>query len=165
MKGIAFSSGLAVQLTIVQTFVRSGEHIVCCQDCYGGTGRQFRTTLANMQIQTTFVDEDAASIVRAIIPGKTKLLWIESPTNPSLRVIDLKAVHDEVKKIDENIIYVVDNTFMSSVLQKPLKFGADIVTHSLSKYINGHSDVVMGCLVTSNEELYNKLKFQSNGKI
>ena len=145
--------------------VKTGEHVVCCEDCYGGTGEQFRTTFKNMGIETTFVDgTDVASIANAVVPGRTRLVWIETPTNPSLNLTDLKSVHDAIKNIDKSIVFVVDNTFMSSVLQRPIKFGADIVMHSMSKYMNGHSDVVMGCLMTSNDEIYNKLKFNQNGK-
>lgn len=160
---LAFSSGLATQMTVIQSLVKSGQHIVCCEDCYGGTGRQLRTSFVDMDIMTTFVEGiDADSFAEAIIPNKTKMVWIESPTNPCLKLIDLKAVGEAVKRIDPSIVYVVDNTFMSSVLQQPLKLGADIVTHALTKYMNGHSDVVMGALMTNNEHYYNKLKFQQN---
>ena len=145
--------------------VKAGEHVICCEDCYGGTGEQFRTAFKNMGIETTFVDgTDVASFANAVIPGRTRVVWVESPTNPTLNLTDLKAVHDAIKNIDKSIVLVVDNTFMSSVLQRPIKFGADIVMHSMSKYMNGHSDVVMGCLVTSNDEIYNKLKSNQNSK-
>lgn len=145
--------------------MKTGEHVICCDDCYGGTGRQLRTAFKDMGIETTFVDgTDIASVANAVIPGRTRVVWIESPTNPTLKVTDLKAVHDAVKNIDQSIVYVVDNTFMSSVLQQPIKFGVDIVVHSMSKYMNGHSDVIMGCLMTSNQEIYDKLKFNQNSK-
>ena len=145
--------------------VKTGEHVVCCEDCYGGTGRQFRTAFKNMGIETTFVDgTDVASIATAVVPGRTRLVWIETPTNPTLKLTDLKSVHDAIKNIDKSIVIVVDNTFMSSVLQRPIKFGADVVMHSMTKYMNGHSDVVMGCLMTSSGEIYDKLKFNQNSK-
>jgi len=162
---LTFSSGLATQLTILQSLVKSGEHVVCSDDCYGGTGRMFRTVMANMGIETSFVDaRDVSLVAAAIRPGRTKLIWIETPTNPTLKLTDIRAVRDVVKAIDPAIVYVVDNTFMSSVLQQPLEFGADIVMHSLTKYMNGHSDVVMGALMTNNEILHGQLMFHQNGK-
>lgn len=164
--GLTFSSGLATQLTIVQSLLKSGDHVVCCEDCYGGTGRQFRTNFANLGIETTFADgTDVFDIAKAIVPGRTKIVWLESPTNPTLKMTDLKAVNDAIRSIDPKIVYVVDNTFMSSVLQQPLTLGADIVMHSLTKYMNGHSDVVMGALMTSDDEIYDKLKFFQNSKL
>jgi cystathionine gamma-lyase len=163
--GLAFSSGLAAQLTIIQSLAKSGEHVVACEDCYGGTGRQLRTNFSNMGIDTTFVEgNEVADIGRAIIPGRTKVVWIESPTNPHLSLFDLKAIHDEIKKIDSKVAYIVDNTFMSSVLQQPLRFGADVVVHSATKYMNGHADVIMGAVMTNNDFIYEKVKFSQNSK-
>jgi cystathionine gamma-lyase len=163
--GLAFSSGLAAQLTIIQTLVKSGEHIVCCEDCYGGAGEQLRTNFANLGVETTFFEgTNEQNIVDAIIPGRTKIVWIETPTNPCLNLFDLKAVNLAIRKIDPKIVLVVDNTFMSSYLQQPMTFGADIVMHSLSKFMNGHSDVVMGAAMTDSEEIYKKLLYFQESK-
>jgi len=160
--GLAFSSGLAAQTTITNSFLKSGEHIICGDDVYGGTNRYFsRVALPAMGITTSLVDFNAeGAIEKAIIKDKTKMIWMETPTNPTLKISDIKATAQIAKK--HGLILVVDNTFMSPYFQKPLDLGADVVMHSVTKYINGHSDVVMGVLATSNEELYNKLKFFQN---
>lgn len=160
---MTFSSGLATTLSIVQSLLKSGDHIVSCEDCYGGTGRLFRTACLPNGIQTTFVDSrHVAEVEKAIIPGTTKLVWIETPTNPTLILTDIEAVAEMIKRIDPDIAYVVDSTFASSYLQQPLALGADIVMHSLTKYMNGHSDVVMGAVMTNSETFYNKMKFFQN---
>lgn len=160
---LTFSSGLAATLSVTQALLKTGDHIVSCDDCYGGTGRLFRTSCAQNGIQTTFVDSRLVSEVeKAIIPGKTKLVWIETPTNPTLRLTDIEAVADMLKKVDQEIVYLVDSTFVSSYFQQPLALGADIVMHSLTKYMNGHSDVVMGCVMTNSETIYEKMKFFQN---
>jgi cystathionine gamma-lyase len=101
-------------------------------------------------------------VEKAIVPGKTKLVWIETPTNPTLRLTDVVGLSELIKKIDRNIVYVVDSTFTSSYLQQPLALGADVVMHSLTKYMNGHSDVVMGAVMTNSEPVFEKLKFYQN---
>ena len=139
--------------------------MVSCDDCYGGTGRYFRKCLAQLGIETVFVDgREVNNFVSAVKKGVTKMIWIETPTNPTLRLSDIAGVVQGVKKIDNGIIVVVDNTFMSSYLQQPLAFGADIVMHSLTKYMNGHTDVVMGALMTNNQEMYEQLKFMQKCK-
>jgi cystathionine gamma-lyase len=114
-----------------------------------------------MGIETTFVDATDPDNVKKAIRPNTKLVWLETPTNPTLQLVDIQAVANIVKQ-HKDIIYVVDNTFMSSYFQQPLSLGADIAMHSLTKYMNGHSDSIMGCLCTSNEELYNRIKFLQN---
>ena len=103
-----------------------------------------------------------SEVVRAIVAGRTKMVWIETPTNPTLRLTDIEAVVEAVKQVDKDIVCVVDSTFSSSYLQQPLALGADIVMHSLTKYMNGHSDVVMGAVMTNSESLYTKMKFFQN---
>lgn len=147
-------------MTIVQGLLSTGQEIVSCDDCYGGTGRYFRKCVSRLGIETVFVDgREVDNFVSAVKKGVTKMIWIETPTNPTLRLSDIEGVVKRVKSIDKDIIVVVDNTFMSSYLQQPLSFGADIVMHSLTKYMNGHTDVVMGAMMTNNREIYEQLKF------
>ncbi|XP_055942977.1 cystathionine gamma-lyase-like [Argiope bruennichi] len=157
---LCFASGLAATLSTTY-LLKTGDHIICFDDLYGGTNRLFRTCAANMGIETSFVDmRDLKNVENAIKPN-TRMVWIETPTNPTMKMVDLDGVSKILKNHPE-IVYVVDNTFMSPFFQKPLDHGAHIVIHSLSKYINGHSDVVMGALATSDEELYKKMKYYQN---
>lgn len=159
---LAFSSGLGA-LTTITYLLESGQHVLCCDDVYGGTFRLFDKCLSRMGIETTYVDGIVAgSWAKSFRPGKTKMVWLETPTNPTLKVIDIEAVVAEVKAIDPECIVVADNTFMSPIFQNPLKLGADIVSHSCSKYLGGHSDIIMGAIMTSNEKLYSQLKFFQN---
>jgi cystathionine gamma-lyase len=157
---LCFASGLAATMSITH-LLKAGDHVICFDDLYGGTNRYFRTCASKMGIETTFTDmRDIENIKKAIQPN-TKLIWIETPTNPIMKMVDIAAV-SELLKSRRDIISVVDNTFMSSYFQSPLNLGADIVMHSLTKYMNGHSDVVMGALATSNEEIYEKMKYYQN---
>ncbi|KAF9583814.1 hypothetical protein BGW38_008445 [Lunasporangiospora selenospora] len=157
--GLAFSSGSATTATIVSS-LPAGSHIVSVNDVYGGTYRYFTKVAAVLNAQVSFVDLKDASNVESVIRPNTKMIWIETPTNPTLRLVDIKAVAEIARK--HNIKLVVDNTFMSPYFQNPLQLGADIVVHSVTKYINGHSDVVMGVAVTSDEQIYEKLAFLQN---
>ncbi len=161
--GIAFASGLAATTAIIQC-LNSGDHVICIDDVYGGTQRFFRRIVSpGSNLQFTFTDmTDPNSVVNAIQPN-TKIVWIESPTNPTLKITDILAVTQAVKNVSDKIWVVVDNTFMSPYLQNPLKLGAHIVLHSVTKYIGGHSDVVMGALAVNDDEIYTKLKFVQNG--
>lgn len=160
---LVFSSGLAATHSLTQSVLKTGDHIVCCEDCYGGTGRLFRTSCAQNGIETTFVDtRDLEQIRQAMIPNRTKLVWIETPTNPTLRLTDIQAVAEMIKGLDWDVAYVVDSTFSSSYLQQPLALGADIVVHSLTKYMNGHSDVLMGAVITNSQTLFEKMSFFQN---
>lgn len=156
---LAFASGLATTDAILHT-LKTGDHVVCCDDVYGGSFRIFDKVFTRMGLEFTFADlADAKSLERAIQPN-TKLLWIETPTNPMLKVLDIQALTTIARK--HGITSVVDNTFMSSYFQKPLDLGADVVVHSVTKYMNGHSDVVGGVLATNNETLYREIKFMQN---
>lgn len=161
--GIAFSSGLAATSAILQTLL-SGDHVVCIDDVYGGTQRLFRRVAhPGSNLDFTFLDMSDPSKVKAAITPKTKLIWLESPTNPTLKITDIRAIADVIKETGRKDLWlVVDNTFMSPYLQNPLVLGADIVLHSVTKYIGGHSDVVMGALVTDDAEINQKLKFVQN---
>jgi cystathionine gamma-lyase len=157
--GLAFASGSAATVTI-SNLLQSGDHVVSGDDVYGGTFRYFTKVSTKFGLQFSFIDLTDATKLEAVITPKTKMLWIETPTNPLLKMFDIKALSVIAKK--HNLLFVVDNTFMSPYYQNPLDLGADIVVHSVSKYINGHSDVIMGVLATNDEELYKKLKFLQN---
>lgn len=137
-----------------------GDHVVAMNDLYGGTYRYFTKVAERFKIEFDFVDLTDPSRLTGSIKSNTKLLWIETPTNPLLKIVDIKKL--SAMAHEKNIIVVVDNTFMSPYFQKPLTLGADIVVHSVTKYLNGHSDVVMGVACGKDEELYNKLKFLQN---
>lgn len=148
--GLAFASGLAAIDTVLKT-LKPGDEVIAGQDLYGGTARLFRTNHAPMGIVFHFVDTQDPSLVEAAISDKTKLVWLESPTNPLMQISDIRAIADLTKPRD--IVLSVDNTYASPMLQRPLEHGADIVMHSVTKYLGGHSDVVMGALVTKNEAI------------
>ena len=157
----AFSSGLAATSAITQMF-RSGDNIICIDDVYGGTQRYFRQIVGQCSnITFTFIDMNDLDNVSSSCNEKTKLIWVESPTNPLLKISDIRALSAITK--EKGIYLCVDNTFMSPYLQNPILLGADIVVHSVTKYIGGHSDVLMGAVITDNEEIYNKLRFIQNG--
>ncbi len=156
--GLAFSSGMGA-ITTTMFLLKAGDHIVACDDVYGGTYRLFRQVLENYGLDFSFVDmTDLDATARALRPN-TRILWIETPTNPLMKVIDIAAV---AKLGKARAWIVVDNTFASPYLQQPLTLGADIVIHSTTKYLGGHSDVVGGAVVTSNAEIYERLKFLQN---
>ncbi|XP_050726452.1 cystathionine gamma-lyase-like [Eriocheir sinensis] len=158
--GLSFASGLAATTTITH-LLSSGDHIVSMDDLYGGTNRYFRNIASRMGIELDFVDAvDPKNVQNAMKPN-TKMVWIETPTNPTLKVVDIAAVAAIVKKHGCSFL-VVDNTFMSPYFQRPLDLGADLVMSSITKYINGHTDVIMGCVCTSREDLHERLRFLQN---
>ena len=157
--GLAFASGLAAITTMMLLF-KSGDHVVCSDDVYGGSFRLFDKVLKNLGLEFTYVDMTDLAKVEAAMKPNTKLVWIETPTNPLLKVIDIARVAAIGKK--HGALVGVDNTFMSPYFQKPLRFGADLVMHSGTKYLNGHSDVVCGLLVVSDKALAEKLYFLQN---
>ena len=157
--GLAFASGMAAEDTLLHLFA-TGDHVVACDDVYGGTFRLFHRVLERCGLRFTFVDATRIENVAAAIEDHTRLIWLESPTNPLLKLVDITAVADLAHQRD--IIVAVDNTFASSYCQRPLDLGADVVHYSTTKYMGGHSDVVGGALVTANDELYERLKFLQN---
>ena len=159
--GFAFASGLAAIGTVFE-LLDSGAHIVATDDIYGGTFRLLeRVRKRTAGLQVTFVDFTDLAAVEAAIRPETKMLWVETPTNPLLRVVDLEGVAALAKR--KSVLSVADNTFCSPYLQRPLELGIDIVVHSTTKYLNGHSDMVGGCVVVGdNNELSNQLKFLQN---
>ena len=156
--GICFSSGMAA-ITAVSQLLSSGDHIVACDDLYGGTVRLFDQVLSRYGIETTYSKLSEGDL-EEVAQENTKVLWLESPTNPLLSIHDLKKLASQAKA--RGWMVVVDNTFASPVLQRPLELGADIVLHSTTKYIGGHSDVVGGCVVVRDEGLTGRLKFLQN---
>ncbi len=157
--GLAFASGMAAEQAIL-SLLSSGDHIVSCDDLYGGTYRIFERVMRRYHVDTTYVTASNLAEYEQAIRPNTKLIWLETPTNPLLRLIDIQAVADIAHR--HNLLVVVDNTFASPYFQQPLKLGADIVVHSTTKYINGHSDVIGGALVLNDEEVYQSLKFYEN---
>jgi len=159
---ITFSSGLAATATITH-LLSAGDHIVSMDDLYGGTNRYFRKVASKMNIETSFVDAtDPQKVANAIKPN-TKMVWIETPTNPTLKIVDIRAVSDIVKKYP-GIFLVVDNTFESAYFQRPLEHGADFSYYSLTKYMNGHTDVIMGAVCTNSDDLMQRLRFLQNAE-
>lgn len=157
--GISFGSGQAATDTFLKLF-KPGDEIISTSDLYGGTYRIMRRVWEGFGLKFRFVDmTDSSNIEKHITPA-TKLIWAETPTNPLLRIIDIKACAAIAKKA--GALLVVDNTFASPYLQNPLDLGADVVMHSATKYIGGHSDVVHGCLITNNKEIADQLYFLQN---
>lgn len=157
--GLAFSSGMGA-ITTTMFLLQSGDHVVACDDVYGGTFRLFRRVLENYGLQFTFVNMTDLDATRRAIQPNTKILWVESPTNPTMKVVNIVEIAKMAKQA--NAWAVVDNTFASPYLQQPLALGADIVIHSTTKYLGGHSDVVGGAAITSGQEIYERLKFLQN---
>ena len=156
---ICFSSGLAAQDAVIKLF-KSGDEVLSVNDLYGGSYRQMLRVWGAWGLKSRYIDMgDAAAVEHAIGPD-TRLLWIETPTNPMLNIVDLEAVCAIARK--RGILTCVDNTFASPFLQNPLDLGADIVLHSATKYIGGHSDVVHGCLIVNDAELAERLHFIQN---
>ncbi|KAL0489460.1 cystathionine gamma-lyase [Acrasis kona] len=157
--GLSFSSGLGATSIIINSLKR-GDHVISVDDVYGGTGRLFRTIASDYGIEFTYIDFNVEGALEKAIQPNTKLVWLETPTNPTLRLSDVSQVAEVAHK--HNAILVVDNTFMSPYFQRPLSLGADVVMHSVTKYINGHSDTVMGVIATNNETWYGKFKYLQN---
>lgn len=156
---LVFSSGLA-SIDAVLNLLDSGDHIVAGNDLYGGTYRLFSKVTSRRGLQFDFVQVQDLAAVEAAIRPNTKLIWIETPTNPQLALADISAISRIGKS--RGLLTAVDNTFMTPYFQRPLELGADIVMHSMTKYLNGHSDVVMGSLILNDTAVYEKLKFLQN---
>lgn len=157
--GVAFASGSATTATVTALF-SSGDHVVAMNDLYGGTYRYFTKVASRNGIDFTFLDLTDDSLLEPAIKPNTKMLWIETPTNPLLKVIDIAKLVAIAHK--HKLLVVVDNTFMTPYCQLPLELGADLVVHSVTKYLNGHSDVVMGIAVGRDAELLRQLRFLQN---
>jgi cystathionine beta-lyase/cystathionine gamma-synthase len=159
--GLAFASGLAATDTVLR-LLNAGDHVLAGNDVYGGTFRLFDKVLRRFQLDFTFADTtDPESVAEALTPS-TRLVWLETPTNPLLRITDIHAVAEIVHAHPNNPLLVVDNTFATPYLQHPLERGADIVVHSMTKYLGGHSDVVGGAVIVKDQELAERLAFLQN---
>ncbi len=158
--GIAFSSGLAA-IDAVLKLLKSKEEIIAVDDIYGGTFRTMKL-YNKFGIITKFIDTTESNNAITNITKKTKLIWLETPTNPTLKISDIKEISKRSKKINKNILIVVDNTFASPVIQNPIKLGADIVIHSATKYLSGHSDVLSGLVIVKDQNIYEELKYIQN---
>ena len=157
--GLAFASGMAAESTVMQ-LLKPGDHTIAMDDLYGGTYRIFRRVLEPMGLTFSFVDGSDLKAVEAAMTDRTRLVWIESPTNPLLKLVDIAAV-SKVAHAHQAMV-VVDNTFMSPYFQRPLSLGADIVVHSATKYLGGHSDVIGGTMVIDRDDLFERLAFLQN---
>ena len=158
--GFVFASGMAAMTTLSMAFLSPGDHVILSDDVYGGTFRLFDKVLKRFDINASYIDMTDSRNVDAAITDKTKMIILETPTNPVLKLADIEALTAIAK--EKNVISVVDNTFASPIIQKPLKMGADIVLHSTTKYINGHSDVVGGALITADKDMAEKIAFHQN---
>lgn len=159
--GYAFASGMAATAAILN-LLSAGDHAVVTDDLYGGTYRLFTRVLERYGLQFTFVDMSDINAVKAAIRPNTKLFWIETPTNPLLKLIDIKAVVALRQAQCDKAVVIVDNTFASPYFQQPLALGADVVMHSTTKYIGGHSDVVGGVAITNDQAIADVIKFHQN---
>lgn len=159
--GVAFGSGMAAMDAIIK-MLKSGDEVISINDLYGGSYRLLTKVYAHFGIESKFIPMDDAKKVAEQVTKKTKLVWIETPTNPMLSIVDIKQLVKKVREKKRGVMICVDNTFASPYLQNPLDLGADLVIHSATKYINGHSDVVLGAVITNKPKLAEKLYFIQN---
>lgn len=155
-KALGCASGMAAIHTVFAGSLQQGDHVICSQTVYGPTTTLLSTIISKFGIETTFVDTTDAEAVKKAVKPNTKMLYVETPGNPTLSITDLSAMNSIAK--EANALFVVDNTFMSPALQNPFEFGADIIVHSMTKFLNGHADVVAGIIVVKDEETYKKYR-------
>lgn len=159
--GVVFASGLGAETTLFLSLLKSNDHVIAFDDLYGGTRRLFTQVFQqNFKIEISYVDARQPELVEQAIKSNTKMVWLETPTNPLLKLCDIKIISEIAHK--HNIIVIVDNTFMSPYFQQPLALGADVVMHSTTKFLNGHSDSVGGAAMLSDDKIYEKIKFTQN---
>ena len=158
--GLAFSSGLAAASTLIISLLKAGDNVIGFDDLYGGTRRLLSNVFVNFNISVSYVDATIPENIEKAIKPESRLIWIESPSNPLLKIADIRAIAQIAKK--HGLILVVDNTFLSPYFQKPLELGADVVVYSTTKYIGGHSDSLGGSIVLNNEQLYEKIAYNQN---
>ena len=157
---LAFSSGMAAETTLLLSVLKKGDHVVAGSDLYGGTVRLFESTFRKFGVSFAYVDTRRPAVVKNALRGNTRLIWLESPTNPLLQLCDIRAISRISKAA--GALTIVDNTFASPYLQNPLDLGADVAVHSTTKYIGGHSDVVGGALMLSDEKVFDSIRFNQN---
>ena len=159
--GLAFASGMAATDTLLR-LIKPGEHVLASNDVYGGTFRLFERILKEYGLQFSYTDISDPVLVEANLRPETRLVWIETPTNPLLKIADITEISRRVRARSTNIMIAVDNTFASPYLQQPLTLGADFVIHSTTKYLGGHSDVIGGAIIAREKSAYDRLKFLQN---
>jgi cystathionine gamma-lyase len=158
--GFAFASGMAATATVLE-LLDSGDHVVALDDLYGGTYRLFeRVRRRSAGLSFSFVDLSDATLLAEHLRPETRMVWIETPSNPMLKLVDIAAIAEQCR--ERNILLVADNTFATPMLQRPLVFGADLVVHSATKYLNGHSDMIGGIVVAGTDELAERMAFLQN---
>ena len=157
--GLAFPSGMAAISTVTQ-MLNAGDHVISCDDVYSGTFRVFEKVFKRHNLEFDFIDLTDPQSLEEHIKGNTKIIWLESPSNPLLKITDIESITRIAKS--KNILTVIDNTFATPFFQKPLNLGVDIVVHSTTKYLNGHSDIIGGAVVTNDRGLYDRIQFIQN---
>ena len=160
--GFAFSSGMAAMATVLE-LLDAGSHVITVDDIYGGSNRLFKRVRQRTQgLKVDFIDMTKPETLEAHMLPDTSMIWVETPTNPTLKIVDLADIARRARAVNPNVLLVCDNTFASPMLQRPLEHGFDIVIHSVTKYLNGHSDVVGGMAVTNSVDLTERLRFLQN---
>ncbi len=154
--GVCFASGMSAVDSVLK-LLKSGDHIICSDDVYGGVSRHFNQVLINYGLEFTYVNSSNPEEVKEAVKDNTKLLWIETPTNPLLKITDLNAMSEIAKA--NNLLFGVDATFSTPVFLRPLEFGADLVMHSTTKYLSGHNQIIGGAILTNNKDIFDKMKF------
>jgi len=154
--GVCFSSGMSAVDACLK-LLKAGDHVICSDDVYGGVSRHFNQVLVHYGLEFSYVNSSNPEEVKNAIKSNSKLLWIETPTNPLLKITDLNVMNKIAK--DHNLIYGVDSTFATPVFLRPLEFGADVVMHSTTKYLSGHNQIIGGAILTNNQEIFDKMKF------
>lgn len=157
--GFAFATGMAAETTVIH-LLKAGDHVISTDDVYGGTYRLFRNVMSDLGLEFTFLRMDSRETIEGAIRPNTKMIWLETPSNPLLNITDIEMVVDVARK--NKLITVIDNTFATPYFLKPIEYGVDLVVHSTTKYLNGHCDVVGGAVVTTTDELSQKVQFLLN---
>ncbi|MBI4303821.1 MAG: PLP-dependent transferase [Chloroflexi bacterium] len=157
--GFAFATGMAAETTVIH-LLKAGDHVISGDDVYGGTYRLFQNVMSNFGVEFTFLRMDSKRKIEAAIRPNTRMLWLETPSNPLLNITDLEMAADIARR--HNLLTVIDNTFASPYFLRPIEYGIDLVVHSTTKYLNGHCDVVGGAVVTTTDELTQKVQFLLN---
>jgi len=157
--GFAFATGMAAEMTVVH-LLKAGDHVISGDDVYGGTYRLFQNVMCDLGLEFTFLRMSNRQVIERAIKPNTRMIWIETPSNPLLNITDVKMVVDVARK--HNILTVIDNTFATPYFLRPIEYGVDLVVHSTTKYLNGHCDVVGGAVVTTTDELTQRVQFLLN---
>ncbi len=157
--GFAFATGMAAEATVIH-LLKAGDHIISGDDVYGGTYRLFQDVMSNFGLEFTFLRMDSRQAIEKAIKPNTRMLWLETPSNPLLNIVDIEMVVDIAKRHD--LLTVIDNTFATPYFLRPIEYGIDLVVHSTTKYLNGHCDVIGGAVVTTTDELTERVQFLLN---